>query len=87
VPAGTLESPGTVDFVLSPDKPWTEKEVPEVGSTITWIVYVSEESGESSCPVFFHVIKASPGWVYDPRTQVAVVLVGLAGFIVIASYL
>ncbi len=87
VPGGTPESPGAVEFVLSPDKPWTAKEVPELGSTITWEVYVADESGVASCPVFFHVSAASPGWVHDPRTQVAVVLVGLAGFIVIASYL
>jgi hypothetical protein len=82
VPAGTPESPGTVDFALSPDRPWTAKEVPEVGATITWVVDVADESGEASCPVFFHVGAASPGWVDDPRTQAAVTLVGLAELIV-----
>jgi hypothetical protein len=87
VPAGTPESPGTVDFALPPDRPWTAEQVPDVGATITWVVDVADESGEASCPVFFHVGAASPGWVRDPMTAAAVTLVGFAGLIVWASYL
>ena len=82
VPAGTPEAPGTMDFVLPPDQPWTAKGVPAPGATITWDVYLAGESGEASCPVLFHVSAASPGWVDDPRTQAAVALVGLAAIIV-----
>jgi hypothetical protein len=87
VPAGTPASPGTVDFVLPPDRPWTASEVPDIGATITWVVEIEDESGESSCPAFFHVAAASPGWLHDPRTQAAVTLLALAGLIVWGAYL
>jgi hypothetical protein len=87
VPAGTPESPGTVDFVLPPDQPWTANGVPEVGTRIRWVVNVAGDSGEASCPVSFHVIAASPGWADDPRTQAAVALIGLAAAIVWATSL
>jgi hypothetical protein len=87
VPAGTPESPGTVDFVLPPDQPWTTNGIPEAGTRIRWVVNVAEESGEASCPLFFHVIAAYPGWADDPRTQAVVALIGLAAAIVWATSL
>jgi len=86
LPAGTPESPGTVDFVLPPDRPWTAKEIPAVGSTITWVVEIADDAGEASCPVFFHVSAANPDWVDHPTTAAVVTLIGFAGLIVWGAY-
>lgn len=86
VPAGTRGAPGRVDFALSPDQPWTAKEVPPIGATITWVVSVADESGGTDCPLYFHVSAATPSWVDDERTAAAVTLVGLAGLVIWASY-
>jgi len=87
VPPGTPGAPGTVDFALRPDRPWTAEECPDVESTITWEITVAALSGEAACPLLFHVTEASPGWVTDKNVAVVVTLVGLAGLLVWASYL
>jgi hypothetical protein len=87
VPAGTPGAPGTVDFALRPDRPWTAQEAPEIESTITWEITVAAASAEAVCPLLFHVTESSPGLVNDQNTAVVVTLVALAGLIVWASYL
>jgi hypothetical protein len=87
VPAGTRESPAILEFELSPDRPWTDTTAPDLGSTITWVVHVADESGESSCPLFFHVNEAAPGFLHDPRTKAVASLAALAGLFVWAAYL
>jgi hypothetical protein len=87
VPAGTPEAPGTVEFALPPDRPWTAKEVPDVGATITWVLKVGDESGGTDCPMLFHVSEAKHAFAEDPRVAAAVTLMALAGLIVWASYL
>jgi hypothetical protein len=86
-PAGTPESPSTVEFALWPDRPWTDTTAPDLGATIRWVVHFAGEFGQSNCPVLFHVVEAQPGWMYDPRTQSVVALIALAGLIVWAAYL
>jgi hypothetical protein len=87
VPPGTPGAPGTVDFALRPDRPWTATEAPEPGSPITWEITAAVASAEAVCPLRFHVDTASAGYANQKNLAIVVTFVGLAGLLVWASTL
>jgi hypothetical protein len=87
VPPGTPAEPGSVDFELRPDRPWSSYEAPPVDSTITWEITVAATTGDAICPVLFRVTKSSPGIVNEGNTAAVVTIAALVGLIFWAGYL
>ena len=75
VPPGSPGAPGTVEFLLRPDRTWSTNSPAAVTDTFTYTAGVTMPGGEAACPMRFDVTAVEGGGDYSTWLWVALAIV------------